>query len=89
MLTTADVMLNEFYVPSVYSCLFEGWVAGILQPRFPAALSLAWFITIIAMPVLPPLVGYMLTGEAAWVLAALRALVLPVSVVSLPRWTGS
>ena len=74
---TATNLETTYDVLSTWLCFMMGCIAGMLQPREP----LAWrcfFVTFMPFSsLLPPALGYGLSGEPDWLYAAVRKLCLP------------
>jgi serine/threonine protein kinase len=74
--TTAALWQGNDFL-STWSCFGCGYVLGVLQPLSPPAWRFTFSALGILLPMGPPLVGLVLTGDDSWATAAMRLMALP------------
>lgn len=77
--TTADVVGHDFSLPSVYSCLYLGYVMGLVRPTTLSGM-VAFMLFGLVLPLAPPGLAYAITGERRWLVAVLRSVTLPTTL---------
>ena len=75
--TTADVVGHDFSLPSVYSCLYLGYVMGLVRPTTLSGM-VAFMLFGLVLPLAPPGLAYQ--GERRWLVAVLRSVTLPTTL---------